>query len=61
MELNGDVINLTKQLVKAESDLEAANTAADTMKVYVSALIRENADLRQKIAKIRYIVGNEDD
>lgn len=56
MSINPEVMELTKQLVKTEADLESANTATEAMKTYMSALIRENTELKKTIAKIKFII-----
>lgn len=61
MAYTNEVIEMAKKLVETENELESATVAADTMKTYIAALIKENTQLRKKIDKIRFILGDPDD
>ena len=53
MPINKEVIELTKQLVKAESELESVTMANESMKTYMTALIKENTMLKSRMAQIK--------
>ena len=61
MAYTNEVIEMAKKRVATESELESATVAADTMKTYIAALIRENTQLRKKIDKIKFIVEDPTD
>lgn len=61
MAYTNEVIEMAKKLVATENELESATVAADTMKTYIAALIKENTLLRRKLDKIRFILGDSDD